>query len=130
MLDTNACIHLIRRKPGRVLRRLRQKRISDVAVSCITLSELEYGVGKSSRPDQNKVALAEFVAPLQVLPYDDLAAVAYGKLRVHLERRGLPIGSLDMLIGAHALSVGAILVTGNEVEFRRIPDLRVENWGA
>ena len=128
MLDTNICIHIIRKKPGAVLRRLQRSRVSDIGISSITLSELEYGVAKSSKPQQNKLALTEFLAPIEILPYDDLAAQQYGELRAHLERKGKPIGSLDMLIAAHALSLKCILVTNNEVEFRRVPKLNIENW--
>ena len=128
MLDTNICIYIIRKKPGAVLRRLQRSRVSDIGISSITLSELEYGAAKSSRPQQNKLALTEFLAPIEILPYDDLAAQQYGELRAHLERKGKPIGSLDMLIAAHALSLKCILVTNNEVEFRRVPKLNIENW--
>ena len=128
MLDTNICIYIIRKKPEAVLRRLQRSRVSDIGISTITLSELEYGVAKSSKPQQNKLALTEFLAPIEILPYDDLAAQQYGELRAHLERKGKPIGSLDMLIAAHALSLKCILVTNNEIEFRRVPKLNIENW--
>jgi len=128
MLDTNICIYVIRRRPERVIRRLQRKQVSDVGISSITLSELEYGVAKSVKPEQNKLALTEFLAPIEILPYDDRAAHRYGTLRAYLERRGTPIGSLDLLIAAHALSLESVLVTNNESEFRRIPGLNVENW--
>ena len=128
ILDTHVCIYIIRKKPEAVFRRLQRSRVSDIGISSITLSELEYGVAKSSKPQQNKLALTEFLAPIEILPYDDLAAQQYGELRAHLERKGKPIGSLDMLIAAHALSLKCILVTNNEVEFRRVPKLNIENW--
>ena len=128
MLDTNICIYIIRKKPETALRRLQRFRVSDIGVSAITLSELEYGVAKSSRPEQNKLALTAFLAPIEILPYDDLAAHQYGGLRAHLERKGTPIGSLDMLIASHALSLKCTLVSNNEVEFRRVPKLKIENW--
>lgn len=128
MLDTNICIYIIKKKPDQVIERLRHTRVPDVGVSSITLSELEYGVAKSARPEQNKLAIVEFLAPLEILPYDDMAAQEYGKVRVYLEKQGTPIGSMDMLIAAHALSLNCILVTNNESEFRRIPALKIENW--
>jgi len=128
MLDTNICIYIIRKKPEQVLRRLKNARISDIGVSSITLSELEYGAAKSSRPDQNKIALAEFLAPLEILAYDDMAAQEYGKNCESLERHGTPIGSMDMLIAAHALSLNCTLVTNNEREFSRVASLKIENW--
>ncbi len=128
MLDTNICIYIIKRKPQTVIERFLQTEISQIGISSITLSELLFGVSKSSKPDQNKIALAQFVAPLEILAYDDQAAQYYGDLRAYLERQGKPIGSLDMLIAAHALSINNTLVTNNEKEFVRIPDLKIENW--
>jgi tRNA(fMet)-specific endonuclease VapC len=128
MLDTNTCIYIIRKKPKKALRRLQRCSVFEVGVSSITLSELEYGVAKSSKPNQNKLALTEFLAPIEILPYDGMAAQQYGRLRAHLEKRGKPIGSLDMLIAAHALSLPCTLVTNNPAEFKRVPGLKVENW--
>ena len=128
MLDTNICIYLIKKKPQAVIERLEQTDISQVCISSITLSELEYGVSKSKRPEQNKIALFEFLTPVEVAHYDDVAAQKYGALRALLEKRGAPIGSLDTLIAAHALSLESILVTNNEKEFGRVPELKTENW--
>jgi tRNA(fMet)-specific endonuclease VapC len=128
MLDTNICIYIIKRKPLRVIERFKQTKIAQIGVSAITLSELSYGVSKSSKPEQNQMALAQFIAPLEILPYGDDAAQYYGNLRTYLEKQGTTIGSLDMLIAAHALSIDCILVTNNVKEFIRIPNLKVENW--
>lgn len=128
MLDTNICIYIIKRKPSNVIKRFIQTEISQIGISSITLSELSYGVSKSSRPEQNQLALAQFIAPLEIMPYGDEAAQYYGDLRTHLEKQGTPIGSLDMLIAAHALSIGCTLVTNNEKEFIRIPNLKIDNW--
>ena len=128
MLDTNICIYIIRKKPEQVIRRLQELSLSDVCVSSITLSELEYGVEKSERRDRNKIALANFIAPIDVINYDDHAAARYGKIQYHLEKNGMPIGALDILIAAHALAQGLVLVTNNEREFKRVPGLKLENW--
>ena len=128
LLDTNICIYIIKRKPPRVLDRFIRTEISEITISSITLSELLYGVSKSSKPEQNLMALTQFVAPLDILPYSDEAAQYYGDLRAHLEKQGTPIGSLDMLIAAHALSISGTLVTNNEKEFNRVPNLNIENW--
>jgi tRNA(fMet)-specific endonuclease VapC len=128
MLDTNICIYIIKQKPENVINHFRQLPISSLAISSITLSELEYGVMKSLKPEQNQLALSQFVAPLEILPYGDDATQYYGKLRAFLEKQGTPIGSLDMLIAAHALSINCTLVTNNENEFSRVPDLQIENW--
>jgi len=128
MLDTNICIYIIKRKPVHVIEHLQRIPISDVGLSSITLSELEYGVEKSQHKVQNKIALAQFVTPLQIAPYDDLAAKHYGEIRFYLEKKGQAIGALDLLIAAHALSLNSSLVTNNEKEFSRVPGLKIENW--
>ena len=130
MMDTNVCIDLIRRRSAGVLRHLQSLSPGDVCISAISLSELEYGVARSAAPDRNRLALAEFMTPLVVLPYDDLVAPVYGRVRQHLEAKGVAIGALDTLIAAHALSANLTLVTNNEREFRRVPDLHVVNWAA
>ena len=128
MLDTNICIYIIKQKPQKVINRFRQAKVSEIGVSSITLSELEYGVIKSANPEQNKLALTQFVAPIEIPAYDDAAAQHYGRVRAYLERQGTPIGSLDLLIAAHALSLNAVLITNNEKEFKRVSDLKIENW--
>ncbi len=128
MLDTNICIYIIKRKPPNVIERFYQTEISEISISSITLSDLFYGVSKSSKPEQNQIALMQFIAPLDILSYDDEAAQYYGELRGHLEKQGRHIGSLDMLIAAHALSATCVLVTNNEKEFTRVPKLKIENW--
>ncbi|MFH1981736.1 MAG: type II toxin-antitoxin system VapC family toxin [Pseudomonadota bacterium] len=128
MLDTNICIYLIKQKPAVVLERFRQTDISEISISSITLSELFYGVSKSSKPEQNLMALTQFAAPLEIMPFGGEAAQYYGDLRTHLEIQGTPIGSLDMLIAAHAISLSSTLITNNEKEFNRVPNLKIENW--
>ena len=128
MLDTNTCIYIIKQKPPDVIKRFKQTGISQISISSITLSELLFGVSKSSKPEQNQMALTQFIAPLELLPYDDEVAQYYGDLRAHLEKMGAPIGSLDMLIAVHALSIDCTLVTNNEKEFIRIPNLKIDNW--
>ena len=128
LLDTNICIYCIKQKPRAVLDRFRQLPVSAVGVSAITVAELEFGVFKSADPARNRAALLAFLAPLDIAPFDDRAAEEYGRIRAHLQAQGTPIGPLDTLIAAQALSLGTTLVTNNEREFRRIPGLGVENW--
>jgi tRNA(fMet)-specific endonuclease VapC len=128
MLDTNTCIYIIKRKPPDVIERFKLTEISQIGISSITMSELLYGVSKSSKPEQNQIALIQFIAPLEILSYGGEAAQYYGELRAHLEKQGTPIGSLDMLIAAHALSIDCTLITNNEKEFIRIPNLKIDNW--
>lgn len=128
LLDTSICVEMIRgRSPG-VTAKLKRRTIGSVGISSITLAELQYGVAKSSDPARNTIALAHVVAPLMILPFDDQAAATYGQMRASLERLGQRIGSLDMLIAAHALALGVVLVTNYEQEFCRVPGLNVENW--
>ena len=128
MLDTNICIYIIKQKPEAVLARFRAFQVGDIGISTITLAELQYGAMKSARPKQNRESLKEFVAPLDVASFDNAASEAYGEIRVALEKSGRPIGAMDLLIAAHALSLDARLVTNNERQFKRVRSLRVENW--
>ena len=128
LLDTNICIYLIKRRPPKVFERFKRHRVGDIGISAITYSELCFGVANSSRPDENGAALGEFLAPLEVHDYSAAAAAVYGHIRAELSRHGRPIGPLDTLIAAHALHLGAVLVTNDVAEFRRIPSLKVENW--
>jgi len=128
LLDTNICIYIIKKKPLSVINKLRKLDISNVAISSITLSEMEYGISKSSSKERNKLALTEFLAPIEILPYDDNAANYYGDIRSNLEKSGQTIGPLDTLIAAHTLALNAVLVTNNMNEFSRVKNLVVENW--
>lgn len=128
MLDTNICIYIIRKKPLDVQKRFERHAITDFALSSITLAELQYGVEKSSAKTKNQQALDLFLIPLTILDFDDAAAISYGAIRTALESVGFVIGSMDMLIAAHALSQDLTLVTNNAREFRRVPGLRVEEW--
>jgi tRNA(fMet)-specific endonuclease VapC len=128
LLDTNICIFLINRHPSVVHQRFEDVPVGEIAVSAVTVSELRYGVEKSTKREQNLHALRKFLLPLIVLPYDGTVSEQYGALRVHLERHGTLIGSMDMMIAAHALACGLVMVTNNTGEFRRVPGLRVEDW--
>jgi tRNA(fMet)-specific endonuclease VapC len=125
MLDTDVCIDLIRHRPQALVDAITAHAVGDVGLSAITLAELEYGVAKSSRPAANRDALGQFVRALDVAPFDDDAAGAYGRVRSDLEQKGQAIGSMDLLIAAHALSLHVPLMTGNAREFGRVPGLRL-----
>jgi tRNA(fMet)-specific endonuclease VapC len=127
LLDTNICIYVINHKPVQVFEKFRQFKLGDLAISSITASELAFGVEKSGS-ERNKQALNKFLMPLDVLPYDEDAIWHYARLRQQLQSTGKPIGSLDMLIAAHALALDVTLVTNNTKEFERIEGLKLENW--
>lgn len=127
LLDTNICIYIINRRPARVFEHFAGLVYGQVGISSITGAELCFGVAKSGSA-RNQSALDKFLAPLEVAPFDDAAMRRYGKLRAHLEARGTPIGALDLLIAAHALALGSVLVTNNQKVFQRVPGLKLENW--
>lgn len=127
LLDTNICIHIINARPPQVLARFHAYRLGDVGLCSVVAAELAYGVAKSGSA-RNRQALEMFLAPLKILPFDALAVWAYGELRADLEGRGQPIGALDTMIAAHALSLHAVLVTNNTREFSRVTGLQLDNW--
>jgi len=131
LLDTNICIHLINAKPAAVLQRFKGYRMGEIGLCSVVAAELAYGVAKSGSA-RNRQALDLFLAPLAILPFDEAALWAYGDLRADLradlERKGTPIGALDTLIAAHALSLQATLVSNNLREFERVPGLQLDNW--
>ena len=128
LLDTNICVLLIRQKSPQVLSKLTSHSITDIAISAITVAELQYGVDKSSQPTQNQQALDQFLLALTVIPFDEHDAIAYGQIRANLEAQGLPIGALDSLIAAQAVRNNLIVVTYNVREFARVAGLEVEDW--
>jgi tRNA(fMet)-specific endonuclease VapC len=130
LLDTNICIYIARRKPVAVLSRLRRLRPGDVGMSVVTYLELVYGAWKSRHQEAILAVIEQLRDIIPVQPLDRAAAEHYGRIRVELERRGSPIGAYDLLIAAHALSLGLTLVTNNVREFARIQGLRVCNWAA
>jgi tRNA(fMet)-specific endonuclease VapC len=128
MLDTNICIHALKRNAPEVVRQLEKTRPEDVAISSIVAGELWTGVMKSRERGPNERALREFLAFVDVLAFPAEAARAYGEIRAGLEAKGRSIGAMDLLIAAHAVHERATLVTRNSDEFKRVDRLKVENW--
>lgn len=128
MLDTNICIAIIKQKSKGILDKFSDYQVGDICISSVTLAELRYGVAKSAHREKNEMALSEFILPLEVAHFDENAAQYYGDLRAFLEQQGTPIGPLDTMIGAHALSLDVTLVTNNVKDFKRIPNLKVIDW--
>ena len=128
LLDTNICIYLIKHKPPAVRKRFEAFVPGEVFVSSVTVAELRYGVEKSAAKEKNARALESFLLPLEVAAFDYESACVYGKIRADLERRGMPVGGMDMLIAAQALARGFTLVTHNLREFQRIQGLVCESW--
>ena len=128
LIDTNICIYIMNNRPVDVIKRFKHFNPGEIGISTITVSELQYGVAKSTHREENQHRLDEFLAPLEFLAYNEIAARTYGDIRFQLEKRGESIGLLDLLIAAHTLSQNLILVTNNDKEFKRIKNLEVENW--
>ena len=128
MLDINTCIAIIKRRPDTIQARLTDLSVDEVGISSIVAAELWYGVAFSQKKKQNETALKDFLDYVVVLDWPFEAGEIYGRLRANLKRKGTPVGAMDLLIAAHALFLDAVLVTSNEKEFRRVPDLTIENW--
>ena len=128
MLDTDTCIAFINRERKQPSQRIDTKPLDKVGISSIVLAELHAGVAKSEACIRNAEELCSFLVAVEILPFDEPAAALYGAIRARLERRGTPIGPMDLLIAAHAMSVNVTLVTHNTREFERLADLHVEDW--
>jgi len=128
MLDTNIVSFAFRNRPPGVAERLRALVPSQVCISAITLAELRFGAARSPARRRYDGLIDTFIGRVAVCPFDEAATVSYGEVRAALQARGTPLGDLDMLIGGHALALGAVLVTNNTREFKRIEGLPVEDW--
>jgi tRNA(fMet)-specific endonuclease VapC len=130
LLDTNVCVYSLKNRPPEVLEHLQAVGRAAVAVSVITVLELRHGAEKSQQREASLTRLELFLAPMNILPFEENDARIGGRIRAHLDRTGRRIGDLDSLIAAQALARDMILVTNNLREFERVPDLRTENWVA
>lgn len=128
LLDTNICIYLIKKRPEEVPDRFRQHSPKDVAISIITLFELEYGIEKSNHAKRSKKALSKFLSPLTLIGLDRDAVSEAASMRARLEKKGMPIGPYDILIAGIAKSRNMTLVTNNTRELERIDNLKLDNW--
>jgi tRNA(fMet)-specific endonuclease VapC len=128
MLDTDTCSYIMKRSNDAVLKRLQRVSVSDVCISVIAKSELQFGVEVSPRRKQDESALSAFLGYVEVLDFPDTASLHYAKIRAHLKTLGTMIGANDLFIAAHARSLGLTLVTNNTREFGRVPKLVIENW--
>ncbi|HTQ35801.1 MAG TPA: type II toxin-antitoxin system VapC family toxin [Steroidobacteraceae bacterium] len=128
LLDTNMCIYLLRRQPEEVARRFAECQVGDVVMSAITYAELEYGAQLSADPVRDRRQLAALIEDIPVAAFGADAGVACGPIRKATRERRKD--QLDKLIAAHAVSLGATLVTNNEADFLRYPGVSVENWVA
>ena len=130
MLDTNIIAYLRNNKPEEVRKRFLKLKPGEICISSIAYAELFYGICNSLKPEVNRFALLNFLSAIEILPFDDLAAEEYGRIRFDLKQKGNLIGANDLLIAAHAKSRNIVLVTNNTKEFERVQGLRLENWVA
>lgn len=128
MLDTNICIYVIKHKPEKFFDELKKHDPAEMCISSITYAELAHGVEKSAAVEKNRLALSLLLANIEILDFNVDAANCYGKIRADLEKKGTPIGPLDMMIAGHAQSLDYTVVTNNVKEFARIGGLKIENW--
>ena len=128
LLDTNICIFLIKKKNPLLLETMRKKQTKGLFISSLTIAELEWRIQKSQFKEKNKIALIGLLSIFTILNFDNNDAVAYGVIRATLEKSGTIIGNIDLLLAAQAISRNLIFVTNNSKEFKRVPDLEVEDW--
>lgn len=128
MLDTDACIALIKNRPVSMRNRLTLLTPEEVGISGMVAAELWFGVANSQKRKKNESALKDFLEFVTLLDWPCDASALYGRVRAQLQKQGTPIGAMDLLIASHALFIDTILVTNNTREFERVPGLKVENW--
>ena len=129
LLDTNTVSYIIKGNIPRIRERLLKVPIAEVGLSVVTEAELLFGVARRPEAARLRVAVEEFLLRMEVLPWTSYAAQQYAEIRAALERKGIPMGNLDMMIAAQALAAEAILVTRDRF-FQRVKGLRVEDWGS
>lgn len=128
LLDSDICIYSMRNEPPGVQKRLNKLDDGDVGIPAVVVAELRYGVAKSQAWERNTIALDRFLRSFEIVRFDEAAAVRYGEIRAELEKKGTPIGPLDMLIAAQAVSMGLTLITNNLREYKRVPGLKCISW--
>ena len=128
LLDTDTCVALLRRNSPKLLKRLQSINPVHLAMSMVTWAELQYGVQASNRVEENRAAVGLLGQHIKSLDWNHEAAMHYAHVRHALKTKGKLIGSNDLMIAAHALSLGATVVTNNTREFKRVPQLSLENW--
>ena len=128
MLDTNTASYIIKGEPAVIRERLRKVPMANVCVSTITEAELLRGVAKKPDAKRLPIAVKEFLLRVEILPWDSDAADAYAQLRTACENEGKPLGNMDMLIAAHCVAVGAVLVTNDKAFYNVKHHLMLEDW--
>ena len=128
LLDTNTCIYFLNRSSERIVSQFKKYSPSEILLSSITVAELFYGAEKSKARKKNWAVVEEFVSNFDIVPFDEKSCQTYAKTRASLEKSGLPIGPMDLLIASISIANNYILVTNNIKEFKRIKGIKLENW--
>lgn len=128
LLDTNICIYLMKNMYPELQNRVHKEELFNIALSSITVAELEYGIAKSQFPKKNRELFYGFISPFEIIPFSELDAESFGYIRAYLNQKGSPIGPYDLQIAAQCISRNLCLITNNVKEFNRVPNLEIENW--
>lgn len=128
LLDTCICVDFLRGRQPRAYELLQRSDPKLFKIPAVVAAELAVGAAKSTSPTKTRWTVEQFLAPFEVVPFDESCALVYGEIRAQLEREGRAIGQNDLLIAATALTYGAVLVTNNVDEFKRVPGLSLESW--
>ena len=128
LLDTNTCIYFLNKSSEKIISKFKRFSPSEINLPSITVAELLYGAEKSKAKKKNWAIVENFVSTFEIVPFDEKSCEIYTRIRTSLEKSGLPIGPMDLLIASISLANNSILVTNNIKEFRRIKGLKLENW--
>jgi len=128
LLDTNICIYAMKNRYPGLTEKLLSIHPDEIAVSTITLGELEYGAAKSRWGEKTRRNIYLFLSSFEILPFSLEDASVYGRLRAQLEALGTPVGPYDVMIAAQGIARGLTVVTHNTREFSRVPGILLEDW--
>ena len=128
LLDTNICIYALNGRYPELNRKLLSVPVEEIAVSSITVGELEYGAAKSRWPENTRLSMRAFLSNFEVIPFTEKDGIVFGSLRAFLEGKGTPVGAYDAMIAAQGIARGMIVVTHNTGEFSRVPGIALEDW--
>lgn len=128
MLDTDICSYVIRGTSAALDERIREQEPGALCMSVVTRAELLYGVRRKAGAARLERLVSAFLERVPSLPWSDDCAEHYAEIRAGTERRGQPIGNLDLMIAAHARALGLVLVSNNERHFGYVPRMKLENW--
>jgi len=128
LLDTNTCIYFLNRSSEKIISQFKRFSPSEINLPSITVAELFYGAEKSKAKKKNWAIVENFISTFEIVPFDEKSCEIYARIRASLEKSGVPIGPMDLLIASISLANNSILVSNNIKEFRRIKGMKLENW--